>query len=247
MPGAEAGKEEEVHESPANDEFVSDTFNGQHLCEEDVRREMEQLGVKDDKKEGESWGLCGVWPLYGPTDQLCLNACSLSLLMNVGPPHEWYLLWRELLQAFSLCLNFPILLILTNKVIFHITWVSSPYPPPIPLSRNMHAHTDRYASPSSRTCTHTNSLAVSTRCFCTPANHQVFAGHCLITEAHAGRWADRWRHRRGVGEGAHERAAGAQELATSSQTAVCTRGIDLVGWELPFWIFFFIFLSVLNY
>ncbi|XP_025098903.1 synapse-associated protein 1-like isoform X3 [Pomacea canaliculata] len=53
VPGAEAGKEEEVHESPANDEFVSDTFNGQHLCEEDVRREMEQLGVKDDKKEGE--------------------------------------------------------------------------------------------------------------------------------------------------------------------------------------------------
>ncbi|XP_025098902.1 synapse-associated protein 1-like isoform X2 [Pomacea canaliculata] len=53
VPGAEAGKEEEVHESPANDEFVSDTFNGQHLCEEDVRREMEQLGVKDDKKEDE--------------------------------------------------------------------------------------------------------------------------------------------------------------------------------------------------
>nr|KAG5708928.1 hypothetical protein BaRGS_009337 [Batillaria attramentaria] len=50
----ETGKEEEPPDSPTQDEFVSDTFNSQQLTEEDVRRDLEQLGVKDDKKEGEA-------------------------------------------------------------------------------------------------------------------------------------------------------------------------------------------------
>ena len=48
-----SSKDEDVPDSPTQDEFVSDTFNQQPLSEEDVRREMEQLGVKDDVKEGE--------------------------------------------------------------------------------------------------------------------------------------------------------------------------------------------------
>lgn len=53
MQGTDGGKEEEGPPgSPTNDEFVSDSFSGQHLNVDDVRREMEQLGVKDDKKEG---------------------------------------------------------------------------------------------------------------------------------------------------------------------------------------------------
>ena len=60
---AVAGKDEDVPDSPTQDEFVSDTFNQQQLSEEEVRREMEQLGVKDDKKEGQwdldhSWSFC---------------------------------------------------------------------------------------------------------------------------------------------------------------------------------------------
>ncbi|XP_076445130.1 synapse-associated protein 1-like isoform X2 [Babylonia areolata] len=49
------GKEDEVApDSPSGqDEFVSDIYNQQELTEEDVRREMEQLGVKDEKKEVE--------------------------------------------------------------------------------------------------------------------------------------------------------------------------------------------------
>ena len=48
-----SSKDDDVPDSPTQDEFVSDTFNQQPLSEADVRREMEQLGVKDDKKEGE--------------------------------------------------------------------------------------------------------------------------------------------------------------------------------------------------
>ncbi|KAK7107559.1 hypothetical protein V1264_015460 [Littorina saxatilis] len=51
----EAGSKEEseVPDSPTQDEFVSDTFSQQQLTEEEVRREMEQLGVKDDQKQGD--------------------------------------------------------------------------------------------------------------------------------------------------------------------------------------------------
>ncbi|XP_070189867.1 synapse-associated protein 1-like isoform X2 [Littorina saxatilis] len=51
----EAGSKEEseVPDSPTQDEFVSDTFSQQQLTEEEVRREMEQLGVKDDQKQEE--------------------------------------------------------------------------------------------------------------------------------------------------------------------------------------------------
>ena len=48
------GKEDESLDSPTQDEFVSDTFNPDNLTEEDVRREMEQLGVNEDKKQGKN-------------------------------------------------------------------------------------------------------------------------------------------------------------------------------------------------
>lgn len=48
---AGATKDDEIPDSPANDEFVSDIYNQQELSEEDVRKEMEQLGVKDGNKE----------------------------------------------------------------------------------------------------------------------------------------------------------------------------------------------------
>ena len=51
-----SSKDDDAPDSPTQDEFVSDTFNQQPLSEEDVRREMEQLGVKDDKEGGEDWG-----------------------------------------------------------------------------------------------------------------------------------------------------------------------------------------------
>ncbi|KAL8582516.1 hypothetical protein ACOMHN_065495 [Nucella lapillus] len=47
------GKDDEIPDSPTNDEFVSDIYNQQELTEEDVRKEMEQLGVKDGTKEAE--------------------------------------------------------------------------------------------------------------------------------------------------------------------------------------------------
>ena len=51
-----SSKDDDAPDSPTQDEFVSDTFNQQPLSEEDVRRELEQLGVKDDKVGGEDWG-----------------------------------------------------------------------------------------------------------------------------------------------------------------------------------------------
>ncbi|XP_071113982.1 synapse-associated protein 1-like isoform X5 [Haliotis cracherodii] len=56
VPAEAADKVEELppESPPADNEFVSDAFNADELSEEDIRKEMEQLGVGEDKKEADS-------------------------------------------------------------------------------------------------------------------------------------------------------------------------------------------------
>ncbi|XP_067674338.1 synapse-associated protein 1-like isoform X2 [Haliotis asinina] len=56
VPVEAAEKVEELppESPPADNEFVSDAFNADELSEEDIRKEMEQLGVGEDKKEADS-------------------------------------------------------------------------------------------------------------------------------------------------------------------------------------------------
>ena len=43
--------EDDILSSPAENEFVSDTFQADTLNDEDLKKEMQQLRVEDDKKE----------------------------------------------------------------------------------------------------------------------------------------------------------------------------------------------------